>query len=64
MVFSRGKMFLSDREIISFKRYNPPLHAKIGTNDVMVQNKLRHFQMSEKPTTANLINVIYKLMYL
>ena len=58
MVFSLGKIFLSDKEIIPFQRYNPPGNAKIGTNDVMLQYKLR-CQMSEKPKTVNLIDVIY-----
>ena len=30
----------------------------------MLQYKLRHFQISEKPQTAHLINAIYKLMNL
>ena len=42
-----------------------PFSAKIGTNDVSLQYNLCHFQTPEKsPKTANLINVIYKLIYL
>ena len=43
------KIFLSEKEIIPFERYYAPLRAKIGTNDVTLQYKLRHFQTSEKP---------------
>ena len=61
VIFPREK-FLSDEEIISFKRYNAPCRAKTGTDDVTLQCKLSHFQTSEKQKTANLINVIYKLI--
>ena len=64
MVFSLGKIFLSEEEIISFERNNAPRHARIVTNDVTLQYKLHHFQMLEKPKMANLINLIYILMYL
>ena len=49
----------NDKDIIPFEPYNTPGHAKIGTNDVRLQYKIPHFQMSEKPEMANLINVIY-----
>ena len=64
MVFSLGKILLSDKEIIPFQRYNPQWHDKIGMNGVTLQYKSCHCHMSEKPKTANLIIVIYKLMYL
>ena len=48
-VTSLVKIFLSEKEIIPFERYYAPLRAKIGTNDVTLQYKLRHFQTSEKP---------------
>ena len=35
MVFSLGKLFLSDQEIIPFK----PWPAKIGTNDINEEKK-------------------------
>ena len=56
MVFSLRKLFLSAEEIIPFERYNAPWSAKIRTkNDVMLQDKLRHFLTSLKPKTkANL----------
>ena len=58
MVVSLGKISLSEEEIIPFERYNAPRRAKIGTNDVTLQYKLRHFQTPEKPKTANsIINV-------
>ena len=59
MVFSLGKLFLSDEELISFKRYNAPRCAKIGTNDVTSQFKLRHFQTSEKQENGQ-FNKCYK----
>ena len=62
-IFPR-EILLSEEEIIPFERYNAPWRAKTGTNDVTSQFKSRHFQMAEKPKTANLIIVIYKLMYL
>ena len=37
---------------------------KIGTNDMTFQYKLRHFQTSENPKSADLLHVIYRLMYL
>ena len=43
-----GKISLSDEEIIPFERYNTLRCAKIGTKDVTLQNKLHHFQTSEK----------------
>ena len=55
MIFSPRKIFLSDDEIIPSK----VITHKIETSDVTLQNKLHHFQMSEKPKTANLINVIH-----
>ena len=63
MVFSLGTIFLSGEEIILCKRYNAQRCAEIGTNEVTLQYKLRHFQTSEKPKTANLTNAIYKLMH-
>ena len=63
MIFSLEKIFLSDKEIISFECHNAPWRARIWANDLMLQCKLHHFQMSEKPKMASLINVIYKLMY-
>ena len=54
MVFSLGKIFLSNEEIIPFEQYNAPCRAKIATNDVTLQYKFSHFQPSEKPKTANL----------
>ena len=64
MVFSLGKIFLSDKEIILLERYNAPSCAKTGTSDVALQYKLSHFVTSQKPNKASLMNVIYKLMYL
>ena len=37
MVFSLGKIFVSDEEIIPFEHYNAPLHTQTGTNDVTLQ---------------------------
>ena len=64
MLFSLGKIFLSDKEIIPLDHYNAPWHTKTGTNDTTLQYKLGPFQTSEKPKTDISINVIYKLMYL
>ena len=64
MVFSLGKLFLSDEELISFKCYNALGCAKIGTNDVTSQFKLVIFRRQKSKRTASLINVINKLMYL
>ena len=65
MAFSLGKISLSVEEIIPFECYNSSWCAKIETNDVTLQHKLRHFQTSEKPKNgqSNKCN-IYKLMYL
>ena len=59
MVFSLGKIFVSDEDIISFELYKAPWRAKIGTIEVTLQYKLRSFQTPEKPKTANLINEQY-----
>ena len=40
MVFTLGKIFLSDKSIIPFESYNAPGRAKIGTFEVMLQYKL------------------------
>ena len=37
MVFSLGKIFHSDEEIISFERYNAPRRPRIGTDDVKLK---------------------------
>ena len=55
MVFFLRKIFLSDEEIIPFKRERILTRAKMGANDVKLQYKLPHFLTSEKPKTANLI---------
>ena len=60
---NKNGIFLGeDKETIPFERYNAPGRIQIGTNDVMLQYKLRQFQTTEKPKTCTLINVIYKLI--
>ena len=63
-------VFFFSRETIPFRRVKDFLlnvkstvTRQIGTNDVTLQHKLHHFQTSEKPKMANLVNVIYQLMY-
>ena len=53
-----------EKKISPFEHYNATGCAKTGTNALMLQFKLRHSLTSEKPKTANLINVLYKLMKL
>ena len=60
MVFSLGKIFLSDEDILITHHATP----KTGTNDIMLPYKLRRFQTSEEPNMANLLNVICKSLYL
>ena len=37
MIFSLGKIVLSDIEIIPFEHHNATWHVKTGTNDVTLQ---------------------------
>ena len=64
MVFSLGKIFFTDEEILLIEHYNAPWSIKIRKNDEMLQYILHHFLTSEKPKMAHLINVIYKLTYM
>ena len=57
MVFSVRKIFLSDEEQFLS---NVITHHDAQNWDVQLQYKIHHFQTSEKPKTANLINAIYK----
>ena len=53
MLFSLGKIFFSDE-----------WRAKIGTNDIMLQFTLQHFQTSEKAKNGQFNNCYIKIMYL
>ena len=60
--YPQGKYSFKTRKC-RFESYNAPSRDKTVTNDITLHDKLRYFQTSEKPNGANLITVIYKLMY-